>query len=243
METVVIEAQKREERGKKLKGLRNQGLIPAVVYGKKFKSLPIVIDRKTFEKRILASGAGKNALISLKMTGAKEVSVITNAIQRDPLTDDILHIDFTHIVMDEAIKTRVPIELVGLPIGVKETGGVLIHGLREVEVECLPKDIPDKFSIDVSELNIGDSLHVSDLTQVAKVKVLANPSEMIANCSPPTKEEVVAAPIPTPEEVAAAAAAPVVAEEEVKEKSAPGAAPPEKKPGKEAAPEAKPEKK
>jgi large subunit ribosomal protein L25 len=145
--------------------------------------------------------------------------------------------------MDEAIKTRVPIELVGLPIGVKETGGVLIHGLREVEVECLPKDIPDKFSIDVSELNIGDSLHVSDLTQVAKVKVLANPSEMIANCSPPTKEEVVAAPIPTPEEVAAAAAAPVVAEEEVKEKSAPGAAPPEKKPGKEAAPEAKPEKK
>jgi len=159
------------------------------------------------------------------------------------LTDEILHVDFRHILMDEAIKTKVPIELMGIPIGVKDDGGVLIHGLREVEVKCLPTDIPDKFEIDVSALKIGDSLKVSDLAQVAKVEILTNLSEMIANCSPPTKEEVVAAPVPTPEEVAAAEAAPALAEEKVEEKSAPGAPPPKEKPAKEAAPAAKPEKK
>lgn len=243
MDIVELEAKEREERGKKLKGLRKQGLIPAVVYGKKFKSLPVMIDRKTFEKKILASGAGKNALISLKLAGAKDVSVITSDIQRNPLNDDILHIDFSYIVMDEAIRTKVPIELTGLPIGVKETGGILIHGLREVEVECLPRDIPDKFTIDVSELQIGDSRHVSDLVTSAKVKLVTNPSEMIANCSPPTKEEEVAAPIPTPEEVAAAAAAAegvVPAEGEAKAAAPAAAAPAKEKGAKEEAPAAKP---
>jgi large subunit ribosomal protein L25 len=132
--------------------------------------------------------------------------------------------------MDEAVRTKVPIELVGVPMGVKDEGGVLIHGLREVEVECLPANIPDKFVVDVSSLKIGDALHVSDIPPVAKVKILSNPAEMIANCSPPTKEEVVAAPVPTPEEVAAKEAAPAVAEEEVKEKAPPGAPPPKAKP-------------
>lgn len=235
MERVELEAKPRAEIGKKLKGLRAQGLIPAVVYGRKIGSLPIVIDKKVFVKNILESEAGMNIIVSLKVAEKRGVPVLTHAVQRDPLTDEILHVDFRHIVMDEAIKTKVPVESVGIPIGVKDDGGVLIYGLREVEVECLPTDIPDKFEIDVSALKIGDSLHVSDLIQVAKVKILTNPSEMIANCSPPTKEEVVAAPVPTPEEVAAAAAAPAVAEEEIKEKSAPGAPPP--------APAPKPEKK
>jgi large subunit ribosomal protein L25 len=249
METIELEAQKREEFGKKLKAIRKQDLVPAVVYGKKIKPVSIAIDKKNFIKTILRSEAGMNAIVSLKVAGekGKAIPVLTHAVQRDPLTDDILHIDFRHIVMDEAIRTRVPVELTGVPMGVKESGGVLVAGLREVEVECLPTDIPDKYVIDVSALMIGDSLHVSDLTQVAKVKILTIPTEMVANCSPPTKEEVVAAPIPTPEEVAAAAAAApeaaeavAVAEEKVKEKSAPGAAPAKPAP---AAPAAKPEKK
>jgi large subunit ribosomal protein L25 len=184
-----------------------------------------------------------NALISLKLSDekGKGTVVLTHEVQRNPLNDEILHIDFRHIVMDEAIKTKVPVELIGVPLGVKDDGGVLVHGLREVEVKCLPSDIPDKFEIDVSALKIGDSLRVSDLTNIAKVEILANLSEMIANCSPPTKEEEVAAPVPTPEEVAAAEAAPAVAEEEIKEKSAPGAPPAKEKPIKEAP--AKPEKK
>jgi len=252
MEKIELEAKKRAELGKKLKKVRQQGLIPAVVYGKKVKAIAIAIDKKTFIKNILKSEAGMNAIISLKIAepGGKSIPVLTHVVQREPLTDEIIHVDFRHIVMDEAIKTKVPIELIGIPIGVKDDGGVLIHGLREVEVKCLPGDIPDKFEIEVSELKIGDSLKVSDLAKAAKVEILTNPSEMVANCSPPTKEEVVAAPVPTPEEVAAAEAAPAVVEEKIEEKSAPGAPPPkavpagrQEKPVKEAAPAAKSEKK
>ncbi len=254
MGKVELEAKKREQLGKQLKKLKAQDLIPAVVYGKKIKSLPIFIDRKNFIKEILRSEAGMNAIITLKIADekGKGLAVLTHEVQRDALTDNIIHVDFRHISMDEAIKTKVKVELTGIPIGVKDDGGVLIHGLREIEVKCLPGDIPDKFEIDVSELKINDSLHVSDLKQISKVEILTNPSEMVANCSPPTKEEVEAAPLPTPEEAAAAAAGAEVAEEEVKEKSAPGAAPAKAAPGaapakektaKEAAPPPKAEKK
>ena len=134
--------------------------------------------------------------------------------------------------MDETLKTKVPVELSGLPIGVKESGGVLVHGLREVEVECLPGNIPDKFDIDVTSLQINDSFHVSDLPKIANVNVLTNPSDMIATCSPPTKEEVVAAAVPTPGEVPSEVAADAVADDKVKEKSAPGAAPAKPAPAK-----------
>lgn len=227
MENIEIEAKTREEVGKHLNQVRKLGLIPAVVYGKKLKSLAIAIDRKNFVKTILESDSGMNAIIALKLEGkGKAISVLTHEVQRNNLTDEILHVDFRQIAMDEALKTKVPVELAGIPVGVKETGGVLVHGLREVEVECLPGNIPDKFEIDVTPLKIGDSFHVSDLPKIAKVKVLTNPSDMIANCSPPTKEEVVAAPVPTPGEVPSEVATDeAVAEEKVKEKSAPGAAP------------------
>jgi len=233
---VEIKADKREELGKKTKKLRQQGLVPAVVYGRKFKSTAISMSVKEFTKKVLQSEAGQNLIFTLKISedGKKSVPVKTRSVQRDPLNDRILHVDLLHIVMDEAIKTRVPVELKGLPIGVKEGGGVLVHGLREIEVKCLPGDIPDKFEIDVSGLEINHSRHVSDLKISTKVEVLAPLEEMIANVSPPTKEEeVVPAPL-TPEEEAAAAAAAEGAEalagEEVKDKAAPGAAPAEKAP-------------
>src|SRR3989338_5271604 len=98
MEKVEIEVNKREELGKKLKVLRSQGLVPAVVYGKKIKSLPIVIDGKMFVKRILKSEAGMNVIVSLKIQGEKSIPVLTQEVQRNPLTDEILHIDFRNIV-------------------------------------------------------------------------------------------------------------------------------------------------
>jgi large subunit ribosomal protein L25 len=232
MEKIELEANKRAEIGKSLKKARTKEFIPAIVYGKKIQPITIFINRKSFTKNILGSDAGRNAIITLKIADEKggTLAVLTHEVQRNPLTDEIIHIDFRHISMDEAIKTRVPIELIGIPLGVKDDGGVLVHGLREVEVKCLPGNIPDKFEIDVSTLKIGDSLHVSDLANIAKVEILANPSEMIANCSPPTKEEVVAAPVTTPEEAAAAGTVTAeVAEEEVKEKSAPGAPPAKEK--------------
>jgi len=245
MENIEVEAKQREEVGKQLNRVRKMGLIPAVVYGKKLKPIAISVDRKIFVKKILGSDSGMNAIINLKLEGReKTISVLTHEVQRNNLTDEILHVDFRQIAMDEALKTRVPVELTGLPIGVKESGGVLVHGLREVEVECLPGNIPDKFEVDVTALKINDSFHVSDLPKIAKVKVLANPSDMIATCSPPTKEEVVAAPVPTPGEVPSEVKADeAVSEEKVKEKAAPGAAP--GKPAAAGKPEAaaKPEKK
>ena len=243
MAKVEIKAKDREIARKRNKKLREEGLVPAVIYGRKFKTVPVSVDLLEFKKKVLRSEAGRNLIFTLKLAKddkPQSVPVITQAIQIDPLTDEIIHLDFMHIIMDEAIKAKVPIELVGNPVGVKE-GGVLIHGLRAVEIKCLPGDIPDKFEIDVSALNIGDSLHVSDLKIAKKVEVLAPATEMIANVSPPTKEEEVAPPVPTPEELAAAEAAPAVAEEEVKEKSPPGAAPAKPAAGKpeKPAPEAK----
>jgi large subunit ribosomal protein L25 len=245
MAKVEVKASKREEMGKKTKKLRTQGLVPAVVYGRKIKSTPVSVDLKEFNKKVLQSEAGLNLIFTLKLSEdgkGKSVPVITYNIQRDPLTDEIIHLDFMNVIMDEAIKTKVPVELIGEPTGIKESEGVLVHGLREVEVKCLPGDIPDKFEVDVSALEINHSLHVSDLKVSKKVEILAPPEEMIAVVSPSTKEEEVVPPPPTPEELAAAEAAPALAEEEVKEKAPPGAAPPEK-PGAKPAPEEKKEKK
>jgi len=231
---VEIKASKRTEIGKQNKKVRAQGLVPAVVYGRKFKATSVVVNLKEFNKKVLLSEAGSNLLFTLKMTDdgkSKSVPVITQTIQRNPLNDDVIHLDLMHVVMDEALKTKVPVELVGVPMGVKDEGGVLVHGLRELELKCLPGDIPDKFEVDVSALNINDSLHVSDIKVSKKIEVFADPGEMIATVSPPTKEEEVA-PTLTPEEALAAAegaaAGEAVAEEGVKEKAAPGAPPAEK---------------
>jgi large subunit ribosomal protein L25 len=229
MAKVELKANKREEKRKKTKKIRSQGLIPAVVYGRKYKSAPVSIDMHEFKKKVLQSEAGLNLIFTLKIDKDK-IPVKTHSVQKNPLTDEILHLDFVNVIMDEAIKTKVPVELVGLPMGVKEGGGVLVHGLREIEVKCLPGDIPDKFEIDVSALEIGHSFHVSDLKVSKNVEILVSLTEMIANVSPPTKEEEVAPPVPTPEEVAAAEAAPAIAEEQIKEKAPPGAPPAEKPP-------------
>jgi len=246
---VELKAKKREEIGKMNKKVRLQGLIPAVVYGRKFKATPVAIDAKEFKKKVLASEAGHNLLFTLKMTDdgkAQSVPVITQDIQRNPMTDVIIHLDFKHVVMDEAIKTQVPVELIGTPMGVKEEGGVLVHGLREVEIKCLPGDIPDKFEVNVAELAINTSLHVSDLKLDKKIEILSDPTEMLAQVTPPTKEEEVV-PTLTPEEALAAGeaveGAEAVADEAVKEKAAPGAAPAEKEKAAPAAAPAEAEKK
>ncbi|MBU0671428.1 MAG: 50S ribosomal protein L25 [Candidatus Margulisbacteria bacterium] len=230
---IELKADKREELGKKAKKLRLQGVVPAVIYGRKFKSTSVSINLKDYNKQVLQSESGHNLIFSLNVSDngkSKLVPVITQDIQRDALTGTILHLDFMHINMDEAIKTSVPVELLGIPVGVKDDGGVLVHGLREIEIKCLPAEIPDKYDVDVSALAINDSLHVSDLKISTKIEIQSNLGDMIATVSPPTKEEEVAAPVLTPEEAEAAAAAAAegaeaVAEEGVKEKSAPGAAP------------------
>lgn len=238
---VELKAKIRQEKGKKAKTVRAAGLVPAVVYGRKFGNAVISIDTKEFQKKVLQSDAGENLIFTLKISGdskKEEIPVIAHGIQRDALTDALLHIDLMHVVMDELIKANIPLELKGIPIGVKEEGGVLVQGLNEIEVECFPADIPDKFEIDVTTIAINHSLHVSDLKTTDKVKILSNLEEMIASVKPPTKEEEEPTG-PTPEEVLAAegeeGAVPVEGEE--------GAVPAEgekKAPGEKAKPEAAP---
>lgn len=198
MEKVSLEAEIREKTGKGSSGrLRRTGYIPAILYGEKEKSQPLIVNIKDLEKA-LSTEAGENVIISLKV-GDKTRTVIVKDLQTDPVRGDFLHVDLCQISLKERLKAAVPIEVRGEAPGVKE-GGILQHRLREIEVECLPTEIPESIPVDVSGLSIGDSLHVKDLRVIGDIKILAGGEESVVSVVPPTIEEV--AP-PTPEEAAA----------------------------------------
>jgi len=164
MKEVVIEATSRKETGKGVaRKLRAAQKIPAVVYGKDEKSIPLEISYEHFHT-IYHSLHGENALIDLKiddkLSGSK---AIIRDMQRDPVHGDILHIDFQHISMDQKIRVSVPVHLHGTAEGVKTYGGVLQWIIRELEIMCLPNNIPDHFDINIDELNIGDAIHIKDI--------------------------------------------------------------------------------
>ncbi|MCX5726391.1 MAG: 50S ribosomal protein L25, partial [Candidatus Saganbacteria bacterium] len=197
MKKVELQAKAREKIGKSVKALRERGLVPAVVYGGGMEPEALELDVKSFDK-IISGVHGSNVIITLNIEGGKKAAslpVITHDIQRDNLTDKTLHVDFLKIKLDEKIKTKVHVLLSGISIGVKDDGGILISGLREIEVKCLPTEIPEKFELDVSELKIGDSLHVSDIKSVKGVEIVTEAAEMLANIVPPAKVEEVA-PLP-----------------------------------------------
>ncbi len=198
MEKVSLEAEIREKTGKGSSGrLRRRGYIPAILYGGKEKAQSLIVNTKDLE-RALSSEAGENVIISLKV-GDKTRTVIVKDLQTDPVREDLLHVDLCQISLRERLKASVPIEVRGEAPGVKE-GGILQHRLREIEVECLPTEIPESISVDVSELGIGDSLHVKDLRVIGDIEILADGEESVVSIVPPTVEEVVP---PTPEEVVA----------------------------------------
>jgi len=197
MEKIELEAKERIETGKQVGRVRRRGAIPSVVYGKGMDSLSVEVNSKVFKKAV-SGEAGTNVLITLKLAQGKTLPVITHDIQRNALTDDIIHVDFHKIQMNKALKTKVHLEIEGVSIGVKDEGGILVHPLREIEIECLPSDIPDKIVVNVSKLNINDSIHISDIKPPKGVTFLTAATELVVSVSPPTKEEVVAPP--TPEE-------------------------------------------
>jgi len=202
LEQVELEAKKREKTGTgHSRRARLSGMIPAVVYGKGMESLSIEVDSKKFSK-IISAKAGRNVIITLKIMSdgkAQSIPVLAHEISRDYLKDIIAHIDFYRIKMEEEIKTKVPVILLGESVGVKLDGGILVHGLREVEIKCLPANIPDKFEIEVSALKIGGGLHVSDLKTEKGVTMVTSPAEILVTIAAPTKEEEVVAPIAAPE--------------------------------------------
>ena len=230
LETNVLEGQARTPGTKNdARRVRREGKIPAVVYGAGKESLSITVDPRVVT-RILNSETGHNTIFDLTLEGEKTKAMIVDW-QYEPIKGRILHIDLKRIALDKALTVSVPIELIGEAEGVKTQGGILEQMLREVEIECLPTDIPSHIDVDVSHLTFGKVLRVSDLPHLDKIKFLTDENQPVAHVTS-VKEEVAV----TPEAAAEAAAAP--AEPEVIKK---GKQETEEE-GTEAAPE-KPEKK
>jgi large subunit ribosomal protein L25 len=190
MKAVKLEARLREGTGKGYAHkLRRMGLVPAVVYGAKETSLPLELDAKTMQ-RFLLTQEGENVIIDLEVAGAKPSlkKAVVKEIQLDPVSGRVLHVDFLHISMTEKIKLHIPVHVSGTSTGVKNQGGILQHILREVEVSCLPADIPEAINLDISELAIGDSIHVRDVS-LDKVEILTEPQRTLVSVIPPTVQK------------------------------------------------------
>ncbi len=216
MKEITLEARTRNDAGKGVaRKLRAAGKIPCVVYGKGEEPVVIELVHEDFHNAMRET-SGENLLINLNIDGAaaKKKALIKD-VQRDPVDGQLLHIDFMHISMTEKIKVEVPIVLEGIPIGVKDFGGIISWVIRHVEISCLPTDIPDKIAIDVSEMKIHDSIHIKDF-QLENVEILDNPERTVASIVPPTviKEEVVVAEEGEEGELAEGEEAPVAEGEE-----------------------------
>ncbi|MBI4482364.1 MAG: 50S ribosomal protein L25/general stress protein Ctc [Acidobacteria bacterium] len=197
MQEFYVEATQREQTGTTFaRQLRRQGKIPAVVYGEGKPATPITLDPDEL-LAIFHSETGRNTIFTLSIDGKKKTNVMIKDFQLDPVRGHLLHADLVTIAMDVAIKVKVPIEIVGVPQGVKLQGGILDLVTREIELECLPKDIPDHIKVDVSELEIADSLRVSNLNLDKNLKLLEDPDTVILTVVPPRAEEV-AAPAEVP---------------------------------------------
>ncbi len=188
MENIVIEAVKREVIGKKVKALRREGKLPAIVYGHQFSPMPILLDYRQASRSL--SGVSSSQLVELNVDGQK-IPVLVRERQHHPISGNLLHVDFLAVSMTEVLRAFVPIELEGEAPAVKELGGVLVTGLEEIEVECLPKDLPEKIIVDLSKLEkIGDGIYVKDLLMPAGVEVLSDSEEMVVLITAPEGEEV-----------------------------------------------------
>jgi large subunit ribosomal protein L25 len=231
LETNILEANPREAGNKNMaRRVRQGGKIPAVVYGAGKDSLPITVDPRQVT-RILNSETGHNTIFDLNLSGGERSKAMIVDWQYEPIKGKLLHIDLKRIAMDKALKVNVPILLKGEAAGVKTEGGILEQILREVEVECLPADIPSHIDADVSELTFGKVLRVSDLPHSEKVKFLTDENQPVAHVTS-VKEEVVATPEAVAAEVGAVPAEPEVIKKGKQETEEEGAAAPVEKPEK-----------
>ena len=195
MEKILVKADKRPEIGKgSARSLRRQGILPAVVYSGG-NSTPIKMNLKEMS-RLMSSGVGEHALITIKLNedGSKtsEHPALVKDYQADPVSSELLHVDFMEVSLEQQVTVTVALAIVKEPKGIK-LGGILEHRMREVEIECLPTQIPDKIEVDAEFIDIGFTLHVSDLTAPEGVKIVSDPKEVILNVSAPRVEEVAVA--------------------------------------------------
>lgn len=204
MAELSLDVSRREEAGKGVAGrLRREGKVPAVVYGGHRETVPITVDRKAVTELIQKSEHGVRSIFILKMSGTDQLRhAMIKEIQIDPISRKMTHIDFVRVLMDEVIRTTVPVHVNGTPIGVKE-GGILDFQVRDLHVECLPNAIPDRIDIDVSGLGMHQYIRISEVTVPEGVKVLDDPDRVVVGVTHMRAEVVEAPP-----EAAAAEAAP-----------------------------------
>ncbi|HET7789307.1 MAG TPA: 50S ribosomal protein L25/general stress protein Ctc [Gemmatimonadales bacterium] len=197
---ISLAAKTREASGKgSARSARAKALVPAVIYGHGRPTQSLVLDSPALEKAL--TGVEPEATVVELTLDGKKVKTLIREIQRHPIRPDIIHVDFYEIHADEKVKLKVPVHLVGSADGVRNAGGVLDQVIRDVEIEVLPEDIPDRVELDVTALKIGDSLHVKDLA-IPKATILLAGDLTIATVVPPRAEEVAAPTTETATEVA-----------------------------------------
>lgn len=183
-----IKAEKRELFGKNAsRRLRREGMMPAILYGGDSSNVPLTL-KKQDVFMILRSDTGENTVFQVSFD-SERIDVMIKELQRDPVTDEILHADFVHIAMDKAIRVSVPVVSVGEAVGVKTEGGFVDFITREVEIECLPKDIPEQIEIDISDLHLRESLKAEDITLPEGVKLVTSTDTVLVLIEIPLKEE------------------------------------------------------
>ncbi len=196
MGAVQITAEMREA-GKKghARRLRMEKKIPAVLYGAGEESVPVALHGHTFEQMLRHISSGSEILeLTISGRSGAPVPVLIKDVQRNPIDQAILHVDLQHISMTQRVRVHVPIHLQGTAVGAKE-GGIVEHLLRELDIECLPGDIPKGFTVDIQALERGDSIHVRDLEVSPSIHVHDSADRVIVTVAGKQKEEVVAAPV------------------------------------------------
>ncbi len=231
---VKLKAEPRTNVGRSaVRKLRARGLIPAVIYGGNDKPQPLQVATREINA-MMSHASGENVLVELEIAGqGSSRTALVQEVQHSPLGGEIRHVDFHAVSMDEMIQAEVPLEPVGIPVGVKTFGGLLEQSLRVLAIECLPGDLPDRITVDVSQLNIGDSIHVRDIQFPSGVTPKVPPDLTAFSVLAPVVEEE--APVAEAE----AAAGPEVITEKKEEGEAAAPAPG----GKEKAPKEKEQKK
>ena len=193
----TLEATRRDTIGKnEARRTRREGLVPAVLYGATSddarEATPIAVNPRAL-LRILHSESGANTLISLQLAGAGDTRVLVKEFQLDPVTHEVLHADFYRVAMDRAIQVTIPVVVKGEPKGVKQQGGVLEFIRREIEIECLPGDIPENVEVNVEELMLNQGIRVRELALNPKWKPVSDPDMMLVHVIMPKAEEAPAA--------------------------------------------------
>src|SRR5438874_11856377 len=221
---VKLMAQRRTATGRSaVRKLKARGVVPAIIYGARDKPETLQVSRRDINA-MLSHASGENILVELEIEGdgGKNRLAMVQEVQHSPVGGDVLHIDFHAVSMDEKIEADVPLEPAGTANGVKNFGGLLEQSLRALAVSCLPRDLPDKISVDVSNLNIGDSIHVRDIKLPNEVAAKVQPELTVFSVLAPIVEEEPVAP-----EAETAAGPEVIKEKkEEGEGTAPGATAP-----------------